>query len=123
MIHAQGRRYLVGLRLATLEARLPNPPFLRVHRSHIVNLDHVERMRLLDNGHLEVHEERRDRAGEPRPLAGASPDLALSLGPRSDPGRPDASLACVCCAPDDAVDHAVCGPGVARRAVQSTDRW
>ena len=55
MIHAQGRRYLVGLRLATLEARLPNPPFLRVHRSHIVNLDHVERMRLLDNGHLEVH--------------------------------------------------------------------
>ena len=55
MIHAQGRRYLVGLRLATLEARLPNPPFLRVHRWHIVNLDHVERMRLLDNGHLEVH--------------------------------------------------------------------
>jgi len=54
MIHAQGRQYLVGLRLATLEAQLPNPPFLRVHRSHIVNLDHVERMRVLDNGHLEV---------------------------------------------------------------------
>jgi two-component system LytT family response regulator len=54
MIHAHGRRYLVGLRLATLEARLPNPPFLRVHRCHIVNLDHVERMRLLDNGHIEV---------------------------------------------------------------------
>jgi two-component system, LytTR family, response regulator len=54
MIHAHGRRYLIGLRLATLEARLPNPPFLRVHRSHIVNLDHVERMRLLDNGHVEV---------------------------------------------------------------------
>ena len=54
MIHAHGRRYLVGLRLASLEARLPNPPFLRVHRSHIVNLDHVERMRLLDTGHVEV---------------------------------------------------------------------
>jgi two-component system LytT family response regulator len=54
MIHAHGRRYLVGLRLSALEARLPNPPFLRVHRSHIVNLDHVERMRLLDNGRVEV---------------------------------------------------------------------
>jgi DNA-binding LytR/AlgR family response regulator len=36
------------------EACLPNPPFLRVHRSHIVNLDHVERMRLLDSGGVEV---------------------------------------------------------------------
>src|SRR5262245_15047403 len=44
MIKAQARRYLVGLRIADLEARLPNPPFLRVHRSHIVNLDHVERL-------------------------------------------------------------------------------
>jgi two-component system, LytTR family, response regulator len=55
MIHAHGHRYLVGLRLATLEARLPNPPFLRVHRSHIVNLDHVGQMRLLDSGQVEVH--------------------------------------------------------------------
>jgi two-component system, LytTR family, response regulator len=54
MIHTRGRRYLVGLRSATLEARLPNPPFLRVHRSHIVNFDHVERMRLLDSGRIEV---------------------------------------------------------------------
>jgi two-component system, LytTR family, response regulator len=54
MIHTRGRRYLVGLRIATLEARLPNPPFLRVHRSHIVNFDHVERMRLLDSGRIEV---------------------------------------------------------------------
>ena len=54
MIHAAGRRYLVGLRVASLEARLPNPPFLRVHRSHIVNLDHVERMVALDDSRLEV---------------------------------------------------------------------
>jgi DNA-binding LytR/AlgR family response regulator len=55
MSHAQGRRYLVGRRLVTLDDRLPNPPFLRGHRSHIVNLDHVERMRLLDKGQAEVH--------------------------------------------------------------------
>jgi DNA-binding LytR/AlgR family response regulator len=45
----------VGLRLATVDGRLSNTPFLRVHRSHIVDLDHVERMRLLDNGQVEVH--------------------------------------------------------------------
>src|SRR5262245_43535746 len=54
LIHAQGRRYLVALRVANLETRLPNPPFLRVHRSHIVNLDHVERMVSLDDSRLEV---------------------------------------------------------------------
>jgi len=32
----------------------PNPPFLRAHRSHIVNLDHVERMVSLDDSRLEV---------------------------------------------------------------------
>jgi two-component system, LytTR family, response regulator len=54
LIHACGRRHLVSLRVASLEARLPNPPFLRVHRSHIVNLDHVERMVSLDDSRLEV---------------------------------------------------------------------
>jgi two-component system, LytTR family, response regulator len=54
MIHAAGRRHLVTLRLSTLEERLPNPPFLRVHRSHIVNLDHVERISGLDDSRFEV---------------------------------------------------------------------
>jgi LytTr DNA-binding domain len=54
VIYAGGRRHLVSLRVAELEARLPNPPFLRVHRSHIVNLDHVERMVSLDDSRLEV---------------------------------------------------------------------
>jgi two-component system LytT family response regulator len=54
LIHAGGRRHMVSLRVAELEARLPNPPFLRVHRSHIVNLDHVERMVSLDDSRLEV---------------------------------------------------------------------
>jgi two-component system, LytTR family, response regulator len=54
MIHASGRRHLVSLRIGSLEARLPNPPFLRVHRSHIVNLDYVDRIAGLDDSRFEV---------------------------------------------------------------------
>src|SRR3954470_16926384 len=44
VLYAGGRHYLVGVRLQDLEVRLPCPPFLRIHRSFLVNLDHVERM-------------------------------------------------------------------------------
>lgn len=54
VIHANGRRLLVAITLSRLEQRLPNPPFLRVHRSHIVNFDRVERMIALDDSRLEV---------------------------------------------------------------------
>jgi two-component system LytT family response regulator len=54
LIHTTQHRYLVSLRMNALEARLPDPPFLRVHRSHIVNLDHVDRMLGLDDSRLEV---------------------------------------------------------------------
>jgi two-component system, LytTR family, response regulator len=54
MIHTQRKRYLVSLRIRNLEDRLPNPPFLRIHRSHIVNLDHVDRMVGLDDARFEV---------------------------------------------------------------------
>jgi two-component system, LytTR family, response regulator len=40
-VHAHGRTFLVGLTLQEFEHRLPRDRFLRVHRSHIVNLDHV----------------------------------------------------------------------------------
>lgn len=54
MIHTSTRRHLVSLRIRDLESRLPDPPFLRVHRSQIVNLDHVDRMVRLDDTRLEV---------------------------------------------------------------------
>ncbi len=40
-LHARGRRFLVQVPLAELEQRLDPDRFVRVHRSHIVNLDFV----------------------------------------------------------------------------------
>ena len=40
-LHAGGRAHLLPVRLGALEPLLPSPPFLRCHRSHLVNLDHV----------------------------------------------------------------------------------
>lgn len=39
---------------ATWNSASPNPPFIRVHRSHIVNLDYVERIVGLDGARFEV---------------------------------------------------------------------
>jgi len=41
VLHAGMRRFMLGIPLADLEARLDPHTFLRVHRSHLVNLDHV----------------------------------------------------------------------------------
>jgi two-component system LytT family response regulator len=49
MLYAREHHYLMNVALGDLEARLPNPPFLRIHRSYIVNLDHV--------AHLVPHED------------------------------------------------------------------
>ena len=54
MIHTQRKRYLVSLRIGSLEERLPFPTFLRVYRSHIVNLDHMDRMLGLGDARFEV---------------------------------------------------------------------
>jgi two-component system, LytTR family, response regulator len=44
-VHARGRRYLLRESLASLEARLDPERFVRVHRSAIVNLEHVREVR------------------------------------------------------------------------------
>jgi two-component system LytT family response regulator len=41
IVHAAGRRFTINLPLSDLEKRLDPRVFLRVHRSHVVNLDHV----------------------------------------------------------------------------------
>ena len=42
VIHTKGRKYLVSLALADFETRIDPHRFVRVHRSHVVNLDFVE---------------------------------------------------------------------------------
>lgn len=48
-IHAGGQAYLVSLALSDLERRLDPARFRRVHRSHVVNLDHVVSLRPYDD--------------------------------------------------------------------------
>jgi len=52
---SRGRRHLMAARLGDLAAQLPADRFLRVHRSHVVNLDYVERLVPYDSKRLEVH--------------------------------------------------------------------
>jgi two-component system LytT family response regulator len=53
-VHAQGRRYRLNLPLGELEAQLDPRTFVRVHRSHIVNLDHVVAWEPYDGSRFEV---------------------------------------------------------------------
>ena len=75
LLHGSDRGHLAGIRMRELERRLPNPPFVRVHRSHIVNLDHVRRITSGIDGRLSVEMSNgqclpvsRDRARELRRL-------------------------------------------------------
>jgi two-component system LytT family response regulator len=53
-LYARGRRFLVYVALGDLERRLDPERFLRVHRSHIVNLDHVAALAPYDGTRLQV---------------------------------------------------------------------
>jgi len=53
-LHCGDRTFLVSLRLRDLEARLDPERFVRVHRSHLVNLDRVTEIRTRDPHRLEV---------------------------------------------------------------------
>ena len=53
-IHVGERRYLVHLRLKEFESTLDSRNFVRVHRSHIVNLEHVKALRPYDGARFQV---------------------------------------------------------------------
>ncbi len=48
--HAGRSRYMLHLALARLESRLDSSQFVRIHRTHIVNLNHVTAFRRRDGG-------------------------------------------------------------------------
>jgi two-component system LytT family response regulator len=54
VVHAGGRRHLVRESLTSLEARLPEASFLRVHRSALVNLSRVHRLEEGDDGTMQL---------------------------------------------------------------------
>lgn len=53
-LHTATRRYLVLRRLSELETTLAAANFVRIHRSHIINLAHVTALRSLEPGRIEV---------------------------------------------------------------------
>ena len=48
------KEYLVGVRLSDLESHLAGENFLRIHRSHLINLEHVTSIQKAEMGRLEV---------------------------------------------------------------------
>jgi two-component system, LytTR family, response regulator len=54
IVHADGVRHVLHVSLASLEQRLDPRRFTRVHRAHLVNLDHVKTFRRDSRGNLEA---------------------------------------------------------------------
>jgi two-component system LytT family response regulator len=48
------KEYLVSLRLSDLEAHLPGTSFLRIHRSHLINLEYVTSIEPYDAARVQV---------------------------------------------------------------------
>jgi two-component system LytT family response regulator len=53
-LYTISRKYLVSVRLGELEARLPSSHFLRIHRSHIVNLEFITQIEPYDAARVHV---------------------------------------------------------------------
>ena len=53
-VHTRGRRFLVYLGMNEFETRLDPQRFVRIHRSHIVNMDHVAAMESFDATRMQV---------------------------------------------------------------------
>jgi len=54
IVHARGRHYTINVPLSDLEERLDPRIFVRVHRSHVVNLDHVASWAPYDGSRFQI---------------------------------------------------------------------
>jgi two-component system, LytTR family, response regulator len=53
-VHTAAKEYLVSVRLSDLEDHLAAASFLRIHRSHLINLEHVTSIEPYDGARVEV---------------------------------------------------------------------
>ena len=54
IVHADGKQFTMNLTLSELEARLDSRVFVRVHRSYVVNLDHVASWTRFDGSRFQI---------------------------------------------------------------------
>lgn len=54
LVHTAGRRFRLNLPLSDLEQRLDPYVFVRVHRSHVVNMDHVASWKPYDGSRFQI---------------------------------------------------------------------
>ena len=53
-MYTKGRRYLITVTLSALMDRMDRRQFIRIHRSHAINLDAVASMTPFDAGRLSI---------------------------------------------------------------------
>jgi two-component system, LytTR family, response regulator len=53
-LYTSSKEYLVSIRLSDFEARLSKANFLRIHRSHLINLEHVTAIEPYDASRLQI---------------------------------------------------------------------
>jgi two-component system LytT family response regulator len=81
--HTVRGRHMLHLALARLETRLDPERFVRVHRTHIVNLDHVVSFKRRDGKLVAARGARQSGAGKGAEVVGPVAEVALKSGPRT----------------------------------------
>jgi DNA-binding LytR/AlgR family response regulator len=53
-IHVSGQKYLIRDTMSKMQKRLPDSVFVRIHRSVIINIDHISEIMTWYNGELKI---------------------------------------------------------------------
>jgi two-component system LytT family response regulator len=76
-VHTKGRTYLVYLALQDFERMLDGAKYVRIHRSHVVNLDHVLHFTPVDGGRFQLEMTDGTKLPVSRAYAKALRDIAV----------------------------------------------